>query len=146
MREIQTEIEIAATPERVWQTLTDLNSYSQWNPFVTRASGELRVGECLKIYVQIPDARGMSFTPKVLKVEPQREMRWLGTLPLPGLFNGEHIFKVEPATQPGRTRFLHGERFTGLLIPFLGGMLDKTARGYVLMNEALKKRVEGSAS
>ena len=143
MREIHTEIEIAAPPERVWQVLTDIGSYAQWNPFVTRASGELRVGGRLEIFVQIPDGSGMKFTPTVLKVEPARELRWLGTLPLPGLVNGEHIFRLEPAG-PGRTRFLHGERFTGLLVPVLGllGILRKTERGYVLMNEALKARVE----
>jgi hypothetical protein len=143
MREIHTDIEIAAPPERVWQVLTDLGSYPQWNPLVTRASGDLRVGGRLEISVQVPDASLMRFKPVVLKLEPARELRWLGTLPLPGLFNGEHSFRLEPAG-PGRTRFLHGERFTGLLVPVLAllGIIRKTERGYVLMNEALKARVE----
>ena len=142
MREIQTEIEIGAAPEEVWRVLTDFAAYPEWNPFVKSASGEPREGGRLEIFVQVPEGRGMRFKPKVLRAEPARELRWIGGLPVPGLFNGEHIFKLEPAG-PGRTRFLHGERFTGLLIPFMGATLEKTRRGYELMNEALKARVEG---
>jgi hypothetical protein len=142
MREIQTEIEIDAPPEEVWRVLTDFASYPVWNPFVKKVEGEPRVGGRLEIFVQVPEGRGMKFTPRVLRYERPRELRWIGSLPIPGLFNGEHIFKLEPAG-PGRTRFLHGERFTGLLIPLMGAMFEKVERGYRLMNEALKTRVEG---
>jgi hypothetical protein len=143
MREIHTDIEIEAAPGEVWRVLTDFAAYPLWNPFVTRASGELREGGRLEIFVQVPEGRGRKFTPEVLRVAPERELRWIGRLPL-NLFNGEHIFRLEPAGQ-GRTRFLHGERFTGLMIPFMGSMLEKVRRGYLLMNEALKARVEGAA-
>ena len=106
------------------------------------ADGELREGGRLEIFVQVPEGRGMKFTPEVLRAEPARELRWIGRLPL-NLFNGEHFFRLE-AAGPGRTRFHHGERFTGFLIPFMGGTLRKTHRGYLLMNEALKRRVEGA--
>ena len=142
MREIHTEIEVGAPPGRVWRALTDFASYPEWNPFVTSVrGGELKEGARLEIVVRVPDGPTMTFKPRVLKVEPERELRWLGTLAVPGLFNGEHIFRLEPAGA-GRSRFLHGEHFTGLLIPFMGGVLRKTERGYRLMNEALKRRVE----
>lgn len=141
MREIQTEIEIDAAPEEVWRVLTDFAAYPEWNPFVKEVRGEPRVGGRLDIFVQVPEGRGMKFRPRVLAYDAARELRWIGSLPLPGLFNGEHIFRLEPSGA-GRTRFLHGERFTGLMIPFMGTMLIKVRRGYELMNEALKKRVE----
>ncbi|HEV3470035.1 MAG TPA: SRPBCC domain-containing protein [Pyrinomonadaceae bacterium] len=143
MREIQTEIEINAAPEEVWRVLTDFGAYPEWNPFVKSVSGEPREGGRLEIFVQVPEGPGMRFKPKVLRAEPARELRWVGSLAVPGLFNGEHFFKLEPAG-PGRTRFVHGERFTGLMIPFMGGVLRKTHRGYLLMNDALKARVEGA--
>jgi uncharacterized protein YndB with AHSA1/START domain len=31
MHEITSEIEIAATPEKVWGTLTDINGWNKWN-------------------------------------------------------------------------------------------------------------------
>jgi hypothetical protein len=144
MREIHTEIQIDATPEEVWAVLTDFASYPEWNPFVKSVKGDFREGGRIEIFVQVPEGRGMKFKPEVLRVERAREIRWIGSLPVPGLFNGEHIFRLEP-TGEGRTRFLHGERFTGLLIPFMGGTLARVQRGYELMNAALKARVEGGA-
>src|SRR5213078_1831817 len=49
--------------------------------------------------------RPMRFRPKVLKVVPNRELRWLGRLALPRLFDGEHIFELE-AVGPRRTKFV----------------------------------------
>ena len=58
----------------------------------------------------------MTFRPTVLKVEPNREFRWLGHLLFPGLFDGEHIFTIEPLGE-GHVRFTQREVFTGLLVP-----------------------------
>ena len=78
----------------------------------------------------------MSFRPTVLVAEPNRELRWLGHLWLPGLFDGEHSFSIEPLDE-GRVRFVQRERFKGLLLPFLSKMLDgDTRRGFNEMNRA----------
>ena len=41
-----------------------------------------------------------------------------------------------------RTRFVHGEDFTGILVQAMGRTLTQTARACVGMNQALKRRVE----
>lgn len=62
-------------------------------------------------------------------------------LALPGLFDGRHIFELQPA--PGGTRLVQREEFRGILVPLFARSLDRnTARGFVAMNEALKARVE----
>ena len=38
---IHTEIEISASAERVWQVLTDLAAYHEWNPMIRLASGNM---------------------------------------------------------------------------------------------------------
>jgi uncharacterized protein YndB with AHSA1/START domain len=35
LAELTTFVDIDATPERVWQVLTDLPAYAEWNPFIT---------------------------------------------------------------------------------------------------------------
>ena len=45
MKENRNEIEIQSTPERVWEILTDLGKYPEWNPLLCRAEGRLAVGE-----------------------------------------------------------------------------------------------------
>jgi hypothetical protein len=144
MTEIHTEIEINAPAEKVWRELTDFAAYPEWNPFVRLVKGEVRVGARLHVTIQPSGGRGMSFRPTVLAAEPNRELRWLGRLWLPGLFDGEHSFSIEPLVQ-GRVRFVQQERFGGLLVPFLSEMLDGgVRRGFEEMNLALKVRAESS--
>jgi hypothetical protein len=95
------------------------------------------------VRIEPPGGRGMTFRPTVLTVEPNRELRWLGRLLLPGLFDGEHSFRLEPLAT-GRVRLVQAERFTGLLVPILGGMLGNTERGFQAMNQALKERAEAT--
>jgi hypothetical protein len=84
----------------------------------------------------------MTFRPTVLSVEPNRELRWLGRLLIPGLFDGEHIFEIEPAGMD-RVRFTQREVFRGLFVPLLARSLDRdTRRGFEEMNRALKVRAE----
>jgi hypothetical protein len=72
---------------------------------------------------------------------PQRELKWLGHLLLPGLFDGEHKFHIE---DHGETcRFHQSERFSGILLPLFGAaMFAATRRGFEAMNAALKVRAE----
>ena len=43
MKLLEAAIKIAATPERVWAVLTDLEKYTEWNPFIKNAKGEVKV-------------------------------------------------------------------------------------------------------
>src|SRR6266571_5128047 len=89
--------------------------------------------------------RVMSFKPKMVNVETNREMSWLGRLLIPGLFNGEHSFTIEALDEKG-VRFVQHEKFTGLLVPFMAKSLDRnTKRGFEEMNRALKERAEREA-
>ena len=144
LREINCTTEIDAPAETVWHELTDTGEYGDWNPFVRRAEGELSEGETLEIEIAPPGSRPVTLKPKVLEVEPRRRLRWLGHLLVPGLFDGEHSFELEPLASGG-TRFTQSERFTGILVRPFGRMLAKTELGFEAMNEALKARAEASA-
>ena len=141
MREIQHQIDIDAPPAAVWAQLTDTAAYSEWNPFVRRLSGELTDGARLTVEIAPPGRRSMRFKPKVLAAEADRELRWLGRLGLPGIFDGEHSFRLERLPDGG-TRLVQAERFRGLLVGLFGGTLEKTQAGFEQMNRALKQRAE----
>jgi hypothetical protein len=147
MHEITTTTEINAPPRSVWKVLVDFQAHPQWNPFVRSIEGSPREGETLKVFIQPVGGKGMTFRPRVLRAVPDQELRWLGRVVLPGIFDGEHFFKIEPLDQGRRTRFIQGERFTGLLVPLLRKNLDRGTRaGFEAMNQALKARVEESSS
>ncbi len=142
MKELYTEIEIYAPAERVWGILTDLARFPEWNPFIRQAVGDLAVGEQLELHLQPSGAKPMLFRPTVLKVQPNRELRWLGHLFVAGFFDGEHSFTIE-VLDPAYVCFIQRETFKGLLVPFLAGKLDtETRRGFEDMNRALKERAE----
>src|SRR5215208_4064074 len=145
MKELRSEIEIEASAERVWQLLTDFADFPHWNPFIRRASGNPKLGQRLEVNIQPSGANGMTFRPTVLKAEPNRELRWIGHLLIPGLFDGEHIFTIEPLGA-NRVRFIQREIFRGLLVPlFAKGLDTDTQRGFGEMNQALKVQAEQAA-
>lgn len=142
MKELRAEIEIQASAERVWALLTDFAGFPAWNPFIRRVKGDPRVGEQIEVMLQPSGMAGMVFRPTILSIKPDRELRWLGHLLVPGLFDGEHIFTIEPLGA-NRVRFIQYERFTGMLVPIFSKRLDTdTQRGFEEMNQALKKLAE----
>ena len=121
--------------------LVDFADYPRWNPFVRSIVGVARAGEKLAVRIQPPGQGGMTFRPVVLKAEERRELRWRGKVLLPGLFDGEHYFVLEPAARG--TLLRHGELFSGLLVPLFRKSLDGATRaGFLAMNEALKREAE----
>ncbi len=59
MRELRSEITINAPATRIWDTITDLDSFHEWNPFVQRAVGEVKEAEQLNVYLKAPGGMGM---------------------------------------------------------------------------------------
>ncbi|MCC6618319.1 MAG: SRPBCC domain-containing protein [Chloroflexi bacterium] len=140
MATIEHQIDIEAPAGATWAVLTDFARYPDWNPFMRAVDGEPSVGRQLTITIT-PGRRSMTFKPVVLAHERGQVIRWRGRFLLPGVFDGEHELRVEPIGV-GRSRFTQRERFTGVLVPILAGMLKDTGRGFEDMNNALKQRVE----
>ena len=144
MHQIVTQIDIAASPERVWSILMDFPAYPQWNPFIRSLSGVAKPGKKLRATIQLEERRAMTFRSRVLKAANQQELRWLGHLGFPGLFDGEHYFQLTELSN-GYTRFTQGERFSGILVGmFVSSMEAATKAGFNAMNQALKNRAEAN--
>lgn len=141
-KELKTSIQIMAKPSAVWSVLMDFESYPHWNPFIKSIKGNAEKDTFIEARIEPPDAKGMIFKPKVLNCEDNKSFRWLGHFFIKGLFDGEHHFELID-NNDGSTTFVHSEKFSGILIPLFSKMLDNnTKRGFEMMNEALKKRVE----
>lgn len=140
-KEIQTEIWIERPAAAVWQILTAPDEYPSWNPFIRHLRGQLQPGNRIEVEIGPPGSDTMTFRPVVLTVERDREIRWLGSLWMRGLFDGEHSFRLE--SDGHRTHLIQSEHFSGLLVGRLtNNVLDKTEEGFAAMNEAVKKRAE----
>lgn len=142
MLSIRTEIDIAAPPARVWSILADFGRHAEWNPTLVEMAGEAREGARVRVVIKMANGKRQVFKPVVTVFRPNEELRWRGSLPIPGLFVGEHYFRLAPLPGGG-TRVDHGEDFTGLLIPLMRKSLEGDARrGFEAMNRALKARAE----
>ena len=137
-KEIVTEIEIAATPGKVWAALADPAGYRDWNPFLIAMEGHIVEGAVLTNTMKPAGGSATTFRPTVTKVLPERELRWLGRLFLPRVFDGEHYFLLEERN--GGTRLVHGERFRGVLLWFIDP--ERFRADFEAMNEALRAHVE----
>ena len=142
MRIIAAEIEIEAPVSRIWDVISDLDSYADWNPFLPLASGSIVEGERIEVFIKPPRARGTTITPRVVLVEEGRGFSWRSNILFPGLFDVEHYFIIDPIDDT-RCRFVQGEEITGLfVIPIIWLIGGATRRGFEIMNEALKARCE----
>ncbi len=138
-KEIKTEITIDANPEKIWEILTNQNKYPNWNPFIKKFEGKLKIGERLKVVIQPENSSKMIFKPTVLECEENKKLKWKGKFIIGGLFDGTHIFELIDNNN-GTTTFKQSEIFEGILVPLFN--LDNTKKGFENMNSELKKRSE----
>ncbi len=142
MKELKTEIIINAPADKVWGIFIDVKKYPHWNPFIRSVDKEFKEGEKVRVTLHQPDSKPMTFKPRCLKLLHGKELRWLGHLFIPGLFDGEHIFELQ-TLENAKTKFIQREVMKGLLVPLFWKMVDtKTRKGFELMNEKLKELAE----
>ncbi|RNC87869.1 MAG: SRPBCC domain-containing protein [Winogradskyella sp.] len=136
-KEIKTSIDISASPQVIWNVLTNFTEYEKWNPFLKSVEGDFKVGEKVKI-----NAGGMKFRPKVLAYNENKEIRWLGKFIFKGLFDGEHKFIIID-NGDGTSTFKQEEKFSGILVGLFKKKLEtETKSGFEEMNKKLKELAE----
>ena len=133
-------VDISATPERVWEVLTDVERWSEWTETVTSVKrldeGPLRSGSRAKIdQPKIPETEYV-----VTELEPGRSFTWVATGP--GVITtARHVVEALP---DGGSRVTLSVQQGGLV----GSVMGRFYRGLTdryLANEAdgLKARSEG---
>ncbi|MDB5328225.1 MAG: hypothetical protein JWM57_3794 [Phycisphaerales bacterium] len=140
MKSFQVAITIRATPERVWQILTDGASWPAWNPTVEKVDRPIIGGSKLKVFTKLTPGR--AFPVRVSEFSPPHRMVWTGGMPL-GLFKGERIYTLTP-TGAG-TEFSMRETFTGLMAPLICKSIPDLQPSFNEFAAALQRHVEQTA-
>ncbi len=136
---IHEEIEITAPVERIWELLTDVGLYPQWNPLFVNAEGELNIGARLKLTVKLPGIEPFTITPTIRVIDPPTELTWRHRFRFPCLFGWEYRFKLEPLGAD-RLRITQRTSFRGVLAPlFAFGLGVAVRQGCEAMSAALKR-------
>ena len=140
---IRTEVEIDASKEVVWATLSDFASYPSWNPNTIEVHGALKPGERIDFRARVGESV-RKLNAQIDQVREFEEISWTGPVSglLRTLFWGEHRFAIEEIA-PRRVRFINSERFGGLLaLPMWSYLSRDVAAAYDAANLALKRRSE----
>lgn len=144
-RELRTGTDIDASAGDVWKILIGFERYPEWTRVFEFPLGHTDVGERLTVKISSGGSKSMIFKPLLLEAHEPVEFRWKGRLLLRGIFDGEHIFRIEE-TGEGRVRFTHSEIFSGFLVPWLWRDLDtNTRRGFERFNMDIKRKAEQAA-
>ncbi len=142
MSHIRSNLDINASPKRVWEVLTDFPLYGEWNPFIRSVEGVCEYGSVLRVRMELPGFGSSAFKARITRMQPSEELRWKGGLWLPGLFDGEHVFRMKEISST-KVRFVQEEFFAGLLVPFVFPSRQLSIReGFEKMNMALRDRAE----
>ena len=72
------EVDIAAPASVVWEVLTDLKRYREWNPFTVQIDSTLRLNEPVDLHIPIPGQDGQEMTVReyLVAFEPERLLSW----------------------------------------------------------------------
>ncbi|WP_433590205.1 SRPBCC family protein [Nocardia sp. CA-145437] len=138
---IDKSVEIDAPAELVWQVLTDVDAYGEWNPFVLECKTTLEPGSPIDMRVQLvgPPKQQREF---VRSCTPGREFSYnMKPAPL-GVLSSERSHLITDLGD-GRTRYDSHFQLNGPLSVVVGGLLGGALRkGFTGMTEAVKTRAE----
>lgn len=108
--------EISAPRYRVWEALTDVDHYRDWNPVITQGRGDVRKGGHLELRLEIPGHKAESLDSELITVKVGRKLRWQDRYHLPGLYDREYEVRLR-SLGPNRTWMRQATRVEGLLEP-----------------------------
>ncbi len=141
--EVKTEIEIDSSANEVWKILSNFEEYAQWNPFITKISGELRKNAPIEVTIALPFSQSLVFPLKVERQTRGKEMVWSGETLAPNILDALHTFQINKLG-PNKVQFVQTEKVSGLLLyillPFYKSAME---RNFKKMNLALKNKAEG---
>ncbi len=145
MREIRTEIDIAAPPTKVWSILTAFDHWKGWNPIVNQATGAASLGSKLSMTMRGEDGKdGPKYAPIITDFNEPKYFRWRATMMVGFLFTNDKIFELE-AIDTG-TRLIHIETFSGIMVPMCWSKMEGGVPVMLKeMNAALKTFAEKNA-
>jgi hypothetical protein len=132
---------IRAPGQVVWEVVSDLGGWREWNPLYPEAQGVIGFGERLTVTLALPDAKPRTIKPVVLDWAPEEAIHWRLSM-MGGMLTSIRYLEIEKMHEEGCI-FSNGELFDGLLLAGFGRKLKRQIRaGFAAMGEAVRDRAE----
>ena len=138
---IDKHLEINAPAEIVWDVITDLPRYGEWNPFMRECSSTFKPGDPIDMKVKI-FARPQPQREWVLEFVPGKRFAYRMKPVPPGALSSFRSHDVESAGA-ARTRYRSFFQLSGWLMPVVRGLLgSRLEAGFAGMSEGIRTRAE----
>lgn len=140
---IEHRIGVKASADVIWEIISDLESWAEWNPLYPKASGVLRIGAPLELILALPGKPSRPIRPTVLDWVPREQIHWKDSV-MGGIVNTVRYIEIEALSETGCV-FSNGEIYVGMLAPQVVASRKRILRqGFAAMGEALRERAEAA--
>ncbi|HXG27318.1 MAG TPA: SRPBCC domain-containing protein [Nevskiales bacterium] len=138
---INKTVDIDAPADVVWEVLTDLPRYGEWNPFVLECQSSLKPGEAIDMKVRLGN-RLQTANEVMLEFEPKRRFAYrMKPLP-PGALASYRSHDLNPLDGK-RCRYVSHFELCGWLMPLVRALMGRQLEaGFAGMTDGLKQRAE----
>ena len=137
---IKASIIIDASPQKVWEVLTDFDKLKSWSSSFQGLKGDFKKNGEIEVTFKTPFGQS-KMKKKLFQFEEGKSFGWTGVFMLGMSDYHTHTLK---ATSDGKTEFTQIDGLQGGASFLLGKMLEKQMqKGYELFNQELKTFVEG---
>lgn len=141
---IEHNLEVDAPPELVWEVITDLDRYGQWNPFVHECRSTLKPGDPIHMVVQI--GNGTRRQEEIIQDYREGEGFSYHMKPAPmGALSSFRTHRIAPGAD-AQTRYHSRFQLDGWLAPVVRGILGaKLEAGFGGMSRGVRDRAQALA-
>lgn len=135
-------LEITAPVSLVWEVISDLPRYPEWNPFVVKAKSSLQVGQTISMRVQVLPFFAQPQRETILELVPEERLCYgIPGAPL-GAMRSRRYHELRPNGADGTHYGSHFE-LDGWLAPVTRALLGKRLEhGFSAMTRAIGERAE----
>lgn len=138
------DFEIDAPPAVVWQLLTDVSRYAEWNPFVVSCAlpQGLEVGAPIEMRVRIFPFLTQPQREWISEAAPEKGFAYV-MRGMPRALLASHRSHALEALGEGRTRYVSRFALEGALAPLVAFLMGRRLEvGFAAMGAALKRQAE----
>ncbi len=143
MQRVNSEIKISGSIEQVWEVISDLKSYCEWNSQLSLIRGEVFAGERLRVAMKPLYYRAVKSTALVKDLKPVTRFGLSGINIIPGLLKMECLFTLSEINENTTNLHLH-QRYYGMMAFILNrrSRSIEARKSCFKMNAETKRRVE----
>jgi hypothetical protein len=139
---LEHRIGVPASSSLIWNVLSDLGRWPEWNPIYPEIEGLLRIALKMRIKETFPGAPPRIITPIVVDWVPNSQILWL-VKEAGGLVKRIRYIEIEILNDEDKNCIVsNGEVYDGLLGPTVGKRNRRVLKaGFQALGEAVVERV-----